>query len=84
MLTGPLAAAFVNICFSVKFKKSLTTFKRFGSRTTCIVGSLISSVAIFASSYNTSFLSLLITLLGFGLGFVYIPAVIAVGEYFRE
>ena len=87
MLTGPLAAAFVNRCFSVKFDKSSTAFTRFGSRTTCIVGSVISSAAIFASSYSTSFLSLLITygfLLGFGLGFVYVPAVVAVGEYFRE
>jgi MFS family permease len=60
---------------------------RFGSRTTCIVGSIISSAAIFASSYSTSLIHLLITygvLAGFGLGFVYIPAVVAVGEYFRE
>ena len=48
---------------------------------------MISSTAIFASSYSTSLISLLITyglLTGFGLGFVYIPAVVAVGEYFKE
>ena len=60
---------------------------RFGSRITCIVGSLISSTAMFASSYSNSFESLLVTyglLGGVGLGFVYVPAVVAVGEYFRE
>ena len=60
---------------------------RFGCRATCIVGSLISSAAIFSSSYSSSFLSLLLTygvFTGVGLGFVYIPAVVAVGEYFRQ
>ena len=62
-------------------------YTRFGSRTTCIFGSVISSGAFFASSYCTSFISLITTygiLAGFGLGFVYVPAVVAVGEYFRE
>eukprot|EP00092_Neocalanus_flemingeri_P019535 GFUD01021165.1.p1 GENE.GFUD01021165.1~~GFUD01021165.1.p1 ORF type:complete len:446 (-),score=66.10 GFUD01021165.1:65-1402(-) len=72
VLVGPIAAVFVN---------------RFGSRITCIVGSIISSAAIFASSYSNSFIFLLITyglLAGLGLGFIYFPAVVAVGEYFRK
>jgi len=72
MCTGPISAGFVN---------------RFGSRVTCIVGSLIATGAMFLSSYSNTFISLLISygvFLGFGLGFVYVPAVVAVGEYFRE
>ena len=42
---------------------------------------------MFASSYTTSFASILVSfglLVGFGLGFVYVPAVVALGDYFRE
>jgi len=71
MLVGPLAAISVN---------------RFGSRITCIIGSLIASLAMFLSSYCCSFYSLFLCygiLAGIGLGFLYVPAVVAVGEYFR-
>ena len=49
-------------------------FFRFGSRITCLVGSLISSVAIFASSYSSSLTMLLLThgvMGGVGLGLMY-------------
>ena len=71
MLVGPLAALSVN---------------RFGSRRTCIIGSFIASAAMFLSSYCGSFYSLFLCygiLAGIGLGFLYVPAVVAVGEYFR-
>jgi len=41
---------------------------------------------MFLSSYCSSFISLFVTyglLAGIGLGFVYVPSVVAVGEYFR-
>ena len=60
---------------------------RFGSRITCLVGSLISSVAIFASSYSSSLSMLLLTygvMGGVGLGLMYAPAVVTVGQYFTR
>ena len=60
---------------------------RFGSRITCLVGSLISSVAIFASSYSSSLMMLLLTygvMGGVGLGLMYAPAVVTVGQYFTR
>ena len=65
----------------------LKILSRFGSQITCIFGSLIASSALFLSSYCSSLLSLFVTyglLAGIGLGFVYVPAVVAVGEYFRD
>ena len=62
-------------------------FFRFGSRITCLVGSLISSVAIFASSYSSSLTMLLLTygvMGGVGLGLMYAPAVVTVGQYFTR
>jgi len=72
LLIGPVAAASVN---------------RYGTRATCIAGSLISSLAIFASSFSTSLPTLIITygiLGGVGIGLIYVPAVVAVGEYFSS
>ena len=34
---------------------------RFGSRITCVAGSLVSAVSIFASSYSSSFTAILLT-----------------------
>ena len=62
-------------------------YYRFGSRITCVVGSLISSVAVFLSSYSTSLTLLLLTygvLGGVGLGLMYAPAVVTVGQYFTR
>jgi len=72
MLTAPIAAASIN---------------RFGTRITCIVGSFISAAAILSSSYATSLTTLLISygiFGGFGLGLMYVPAVVAVGQYFNK
>ena len=52
-----------------------------------MVGSLISSVAVFVSSYSTSLTLLLLTygvLGGLGLGLMYAPAVVTVGQYFTR
>lgn len=72
LLTGPLAAFAVN---------------RLGTRWTCISGSIISALAILASSYSSS-LSLLVlsygVLGGLGLGLMYLPAVVAVSQYFTR
>jgi len=71
MLIGPVAAHSVN---------------RFGNQATCILGSVIASCSMYLSSFCSSFLTLFVTyglLVGVGLGFVYVPAVVAVGEYFR-
>ena len=60
---------------------------RFGNQATCILGALIASSSMFLSSFCSSFLTLFLTyglLGGLGLGFVYVPAVVAVGEYFRD
>ena len=62
-------------------------YRRFGSRITCIAGSLVSAVSIFASSYSTSLTMLLVTygvLGGLGLGLMYTPAVVTVGQYFSR
>ena len=60
---------------------------RFGSRITCVAGSLVSAVSIFASSYSSSFIALLLTygvVGGVGLGLIYTPAVVTVGQYFSR
>ena len=52
-----------------------------------MVGSLISSAAVFVSSYSTSLTLLLLTygvLGGVGLGLMYAPAVVTVGQYFTR
>jgi len=70
MLTGPIAAIAVD---------------RVGPRLTCIGGSIIASLALFFSSTSSSLLLLIIyygVIGGLGLGFMFVPAVISVGQYF--
>lgn len=72
LLSAPVAAAMVN---------------RFGPRITCISGSFISAAAMLASSYSNSLSMLMISysiIGGIGLGLMYVPAVIAVGQYFSK
>jgi len=72
LATGPLAAGAVN---------------RFGSRVTCLAGSVISCVSLLVSSYCSSVFSLVLSYglcTGVGLGLMYVPAVVAVGEYFTN
>jgi len=72
LLTGPLAALGVN---------------RLGTRITCMVGSVIAGVAIFCSSFSSTLPVLVLTygvLGGIGLGLMYVPAVVAVGQYFSR
>jgi MFS family permease len=54
---------------------------------TCILGSLLASVAIFASSFAPSLITLILTygvLGGVGLGLMYVPAMVAVSQYFSR
>jgi len=72
LATGPIAAFSVN---------------KFGNQITLISGSIISSCAIFCSSFCYSLVSLVISyglIAGFGLGLMYVPSVVAVGEYFTK
>ena len=72
MLSAPAAAASIN---------------RLGPRVTCVAGSLVSSLAILLSSYATSLAALLLSygvLGGVGLGLMYAPAVVTVGQYFSR
>ena len=72
MLSAPFAAVFIN---------------RLGTRVTCITGAVISSISIFLSSYSTSLSLLLLSygvFGGIGLGLMYVPAVVAVGQYFNR
>ena len=60
---------------------------RFGCRPVCMAGSLITCIAFSLSilSVNIPMLMLLYGVLGgFGLGLIYLPAVVAVGYYFEK
>jgi len=72
LLTGPLAAAAIN---------------RVGTRVTCMAGALLSSTSILLSSFSPSLLALILiygVMGGVGLGLMYVPAVVAVGQYFTR
>jgi len=72
MLTGPIAAFAVN---------------RLGTRITCMTGATVATLAIFTSSFSPSLLFLVISygvVGGLGLGCMYIPAMVAVGQYFKK
>jgi len=70
MLTGPISAYGCN---------------RFGTRITCVMGSLLSGSAIFCSSFSTNIPMLIASYGlagGFGLGLMYVPSVVCVSQYF--
>jgi len=72
MLIGPVASMLVN---------------RYGARTTCIAGSLVSAISIFLSTFSPNVYLLMISyglLGGLGLGLMYVPAVTAVGYWFEK
>lgn len=59
---------------------------KYGCRTVCIAGSVISCAAFVLSTFSTSIGTLMITygiIGGFGFGLIYLPAVVAVGYYFE-
>lgn len=59
---------------------------KYGCRTVCIAGSIISAFAFVLSTFSTSVNMLMLTygiLGGFGFGLIYLPAVVAVGYYFE-
>jgi len=72
MLVGPIGAFAVN---------------RLGTRITCMTGAALAAAAIFTSSFSPSLLFLVISygvVGGLGLGCMYIPAMVAVGQYFKK
>ncbi|KFB53189.1 AGAP003206-PA-like protein [Anopheles sinensis] len=59
---------------------------KYGCRTVCIAGSIISSAAFALSTLSTSVTMLMLTygvMGGIGFGLIYLPAVVAVGYYFE-
>jgi MFS family permease len=72
MLSGPLVGGLVN---------------RFGCRPVCMVGAVVAWAAISLSTLSPSVPVLMLTygvLGGFGLGLIYLPAIICVGFYFES
>lgn len=72
LLTGPLASLLVN---------------KLGARMTCIIGAIVSALAIFISTFSVNVYMLMVfygVLGGMGLGFMYVPAVTAVGYWFEK
>merc|ERR1719264_2454688 len=72
LLTGPLASLLVN---------------KLGARMTCIIGAIVSALAIFISTFSVNVYMLMgfySVLGGIGLGFMYVPAVTAVGYWFEK
>jgi len=72
LLVGPIAATLVT---------------KFGTRIVCMSGAVIAAVAVFVSTYspNVPVLMLLYGVIGgLGLGFMYVPSVVAVGYWFEK
>merc|ERR1719412_2938644 len=72
MLVGPISSLAVN---------------KFGPRKTCVAGAVLSSLAIFTSTFSPNVYLLMVlygALGGFGLGLMYVPAVTAVGYWFEK
>ena len=70
MLSGPLVGGLVN---------------RFGCRSVCMVGAVVAWAAISLSTLSPTPAVLMLTygvLGGFGLGLIYLPAIVCVGFYF--
>ncbi|XP_059179085.1 monocarboxylate transporter 5-like isoform X1 [Physella acuta] len=60
---------------------------KFGCRPVIIAGSLIATVAFILACFSTSLVMLIITygvIGGFGLGMIYLPAIVSVGYYFEK
>jgi len=72
MLSGPVVGGLVN---------------RFGTRPVCISGSILAWAAISVSTLSANVWMMMVlygVVGGFGLGLVYLPAVISVGHYFES
>ena len=60
---------------------------KFGCRTTCIVGTVIASIAFILSTFSDSVVMLMVTygvVGGIGFGLIYLPAIVSVGYYFEK
>jgi len=72
LMSGPIVGGLVN---------------KFGCRPVCMAGSLITCIAFSLSIFATNIPMLMMlygVLGGFGLGLIYLPAVVAVGYYFEK
>ncbi|KAG4067169.1 hypothetical protein HA402_000160 [Bradysia odoriphaga] len=72
LCSGPISSAFVN---------------KFGCRIVTIVGAILAGVCIIASSFAQNVLTLIFTIgigTGFGLGLIYLPAIVSVTMYFEK
>jgi MFS family permease len=72
LLTGAVAGMLIN---------------RFGCRTVAMAGSVIATIGFCSSVFCTSTTALMITygaIAGLGLGFLYLPSVVAVTFYFKK
>ncbi|XP_023338137.1 monocarboxylate transporter 2 [Eurytemora carolleeae] len=72
MLSGPIVGGLVN---------------RFGTRPVCIAGAILAWSSISLSTLSVNVPMLMVTygvIGGFGLGLIYLPAVVAVGHYFES
>ena len=72
MLSGPVVGGLVN---------------RFGCRPVCISGAVISWAAFSISTFSPNITVLMLTygfIGGFGLGLIYLPAIVSVGFYFES
>jgi len=72
LLSGPISASCCN---------------RFGTRLTTITGAILGGLGLFSSSFANSLYMLILSygvLGGFGLGLMYVPAVVCVSQYFTK
>ncbi|KAJ6637586.1 Monocarboxylate transporter 5 [Pseudolycoriella hygida] len=72
LCSGPVSSAFVN---------------KFGCRVVTIAGAILAGVCIICSSFAQNVATLIVTIgigTGFGLGLIYLPAIVSVTMYFEK
>lgn len=72
LCSGPISSSFVN---------------RYGCRAVTIAGTIMASLSLLASVYAQNVLTLIFTIgvgTGFGLGLIYLPAIVSVTTYFEK
>ncbi|KAH9504478.1 hypothetical protein Btru_062880 [Bulinus truncatus] len=72
LFAGPIVSAMTN---------------KFGCRAVVIAGSLVATVGFILATFSTGVIMLIITygiIGGFGLGMIYLPAIVSVGYYFEK
>ena len=72
LMSGPIVGGLVN---------------KFGCRPVCIMGSIVACIGFVLSIFSPNVPVLILTygiIVGFGLGLIYLPSVVAVGYYFEK